>query len=121
VRKSASFRSFILIRDFDRFLSRRAPTYAKYPKTTVTIRPLQFSTGEPHPLASQHKLEVSISGSGAHILSETTVIGDYILYWVGAPHDIVLGSLCGIYLVAWKEGWVSKVRLCPPQPILMTI
>jgi hypothetical protein len=39
-----------------------------------------------------------------------TVIGDYILYWVGEPRHIV-GSLCHMYLVAWKEGWVSEVCL----------
>ncbi len=74
-----------------------------------------FSTGEPHPLASEPKLEISVTGAAAHNLSDTEVIGDYILYWVGAPmysrtHE---GTLCSIYLVAWKEGWVSEVRLCP--------
>jgi hypothetical protein len=119
VRKSASFRSFFLIRDFDQFVSRRAQTFIGFidhQNITVTIRPLQFSTGEPHPLASQPKLEVSVSGSAARNLSDSTVIGDYILYWVGAPHDNVLDSLYGIYLVAWKEGWVSEVRLVPPDP-----
>ena len=85
--------------------------------TTVTISLLQFGTGEPHPLASQPRLEVSISGAAAYNLSDTIVIGDYVLYWVGAPHDNVRGSLCGIYLIAWKEGWVSEVRL----PTLTTI
>jgi hypothetical protein len=99
------------------FPSRRASGPSEM---TVTISPLQFSTGEPHPLASQPKLEVSVSDSADYNLSDMTIIGDYILYWVGAPHD-GQGSLCGIYLVAWKEGWVSEVRLCPPQPILMTI
>jgi hypothetical protein len=74
-----------------------------------------FSTGEPHPLASEPKFEISVTGAAAHNLSDTEVIGDYILYWVGAPmysraHE---GTLCTIYLVAWKEGWVSEVRLCP--------
>jgi hypothetical protein len=74
---------------------------------------LQFSTGEPHPLASQPKLDVSISGSATLDLTNITVIGDYILYWVG---DKIRGSLCGVYLVAWKEGWASEVRptLCSP-------
>ena len=77
-----------------------------------------FSTGKPHPLASEPKLEISVTGAAAHNLSDTEVIGDYILYWVGAPmyarsHE---GTLCSIYLVAWKEGWVSEVRLCPTQP-----
>ena len=80
------------------------------------IRLLQFSTGEPHPLASQFNLEVSVSASGsvAHNLLDTVVIGDYILYWVGEPHGNVAlrSSLCGIYLVAWKHGWVSEVCLC---------
>ena len=49
------------------------------------------------------------------------VIGDYIFYWVEAPDGNVVGSLCGIYLVAWKEGWVSEVRLYPSLPISMTI
>ena len=74
-----------------------------------------FSTGEPHPLASEPKLEISVTGAAAHNLSDTEVIGDYILYWVGAPmysrtHE---GTLCTIFLVAWKEGWASEVRLTP--------
>ena len=74
-----------------------------------------FSTGKPHPLASEPKLEISVTGAAAHNLSDTEVIGEYILYWVGAPmysrtHE---GTLCSIYLVAWKEGWVSEVSLCP--------
>jgi hypothetical protein len=77
-----------------------------------------FSTGKPHPLASVPKLEISVTGAAAHNLSDTEVIGDYILYWVGAPmysrtHE---GTLCTIYLVAWKEGWVSEVRLYPTRP-----
>ena len=66
---------------------------------------MRFSTGKPHPLAAEPKLEISVTGAAEHNLSDTEVIGNYILYWVGA--------LCGIYLVAWKEGWVSEVRRCP--------
>jgi hypothetical protein len=74
-----------------------------------------FSTGKPHPLASRPTLEFTVAGASAYNLSDTEVIGDYILYWVGAPlmtrpHD---GSLCTIYLVAWKEGWVKEVRFSP--------
>ena len=91
------------------------------PKITVTITPLQFSTGEPHPLASRPKLEISVSSSASLNTSGTTVIGDYILYWVGAPHGTAVPfSLSGIYLVVWKEGWTSEVRLCPPRQMLMT-
>jgi hypothetical protein len=39
-------------------------------------------------------------------------MGDYILYWVGAPifsETYEKTSLCNIYLVAWKEGWISEV------------
>jgi hypothetical protein len=79
-----------------------------------------FSTGKPHPLAAEPKLEIAVTGAAAHNLSDTEVIGDYILYWVGAPmysrtHE---GTLCSIYLVAWKEGWVSEVRLCPTPSTL---
>ncbi len=72
-----------------------------------------FSTGKPHPLASVPKLEISVTGAAAHNLSDTEVIGDYILYWVGAPmySRNNEGTLCSVYLVAWKEGWVSEVRL----------
>jgi hypothetical protein len=73
---------------------------------------LCFSTGKPHPLASQPNLEVPGSGVfGDGLL----VIGDYILYRVGVPRDLPvhIDALCGIYLVAWKEGWVSEVRLYP--------
>jgi hypothetical protein len=75
-----------------------------------------FNTGEPHPLASRLKLEVSVPRAAVHNLSEAMVIGDYILYWVGAPvfsetHEKT--TICNIYLVAWKEGWVSEVCICP--------
>lgn len=74
-----------------------------------------FNTGEPHPLASKSKLEVNVSRVAVHNLSEAMVIGDYILYYVGAPvfaetHEQT--TLCSIYLVAWKEGWVSEVCIC---------
>jgi hypothetical protein len=75
-----------------------------------------FSTGKPHPLASKPSLEMTVTAAAAHNLSDTEVIGDYILYWVGSPmyysryHE---GTLCSIYLIAWKEGWVSEVRLRP--------
>jgi hypothetical protein len=74
-----------------------------------------FNTGEPHPLASRLKLEVTVSHAAVHNLSEAMVIGDYILYWVGSSifsetHE--KPTLCNIYLVAWKEGWVSEVCIC---------
>ncbi len=75
-----------------------------------------FNTGEPHLLASRLNLEVTVSRVAAHNLSEAMVIGDYILYWVGAPTVSVTyekTTLCNIYLVAWKEGWVSEVCICP--------
>lgn len=56
---------------------------------------------------------MTVASASAYNLSDTEVIGDYILYWVGGPiflhaHE---GTLCNIYLVAWKEGWVTEVRL----------
>jgi hypothetical protein len=77
---------------------------------------MDFNTGKPHPLASQPSLEVTVAGASAYNLSDTEVIGDYILYWVGSPvfsHHANEGTLSNIYLVAWKEGWVSEVS---PRP-----
>ena len=90
----------------------RAPTTIERRKTILTISPMWFGTGKPHPLASKSTLEMTVTGVAAHNLSDTEVIGDYILYWVGAPmysryHE---GTLCTIFLVAWKEGWVTEVR-----------
>lgn len=84
--------------------------------TTLKICPMWFSTGEPHPLAARPTFDIHVPGASAYSVSDTEVIGDYILYWVGDPmanprNDL---TLCTIYLVAWKEGWVTKVRLCPP-------
>ena len=84
------------------------------------ISPLWFNTGEPHPLASESKLEVTVSRAAVLILPENNqaiVIGDYILYWV-APlfsetHENTNTSLSHIYLVAWKDGWTSEVCICP--------
>ena len=83
---------------------------------TVTISPMWFNTGEPHPLASRLELQIAVSHAAAHNLSEAMVIGDYILYWVGAPifsETFENTTLCNIYLIAWKEGWVSEVCICP--------
>lgn len=73
---------------------------------------LCFSTGKPHLLASQPSLEVSIPGTSTHKLS---VIGDYVLYRVGVPRNVPahMDALTSIYLLAWKEGWISEVRLYP--------
>jgi hypothetical protein len=72
-----------------------------------------FSTGKPHPLASRPTLELTVAGESAFNLSDTEVIGDYILYWVGARRFSRRNEskLCTIYLIAWKEGWVTEVRL----------
>jgi hypothetical protein len=82
----------------------------------VTIKPLLFSTGKRHPLAVRQKFEVHVSGAAAHNLSNAVVIGDFLLYLVGTPMfnpTTNKDSICGIYLIAWKEGWVSEVRLYP--------
>jgi len=83
--------------------------------TTLKIYPMWFGTGKPHPLAPRPTLEVAVAGASAYNLSDTEVIGDYILFWVGGPiyAHTQDGTLCNIYLVAWKEGWVTEVRLCP--------
>ena len=74
-----------------------------------------FSTGKPHPLATRPTIEITVGGASAYNVSDTEVIGDYILYWVGDPMVTHRneGTLCTIYLIAWKEGWTTEVRLCP--------
>jgi hypothetical protein len=91
----------------------RAPVLSDYQNITVTISPMWFYTGEPHPLASRLKLEVAVSRAAALNLSYATVIGDYILYCVGASEFSEIHGLCNIYLVAWKEGYISEVCICP--------
>jgi hypothetical protein len=76
------------------------------------ISPLWINTGEPHPLASRSKLEVIVSDAAFRNLSDAMVLGDYVLYWVGASISET-DTLCNIYLVAWKEGWISNVCICP--------
>ena len=61
-------------------------------------------------------MELVLPHSAIHNLSESMVLGDYVLYWVGDPmrpetHE--KSTLCDIYIVAWKEGWVSEVCICP--------
>jgi hypothetical protein len=80
----------------------------------VSIKPLRFNTGKRHPLASRQKFEVVVSGAAAHNLSNAEVIGDFVLYSVGPPMfnpTTNKDSICGLYLIAWKEGWTSEVRL----------
>jgi len=72
-----------------------------------------FSTREPHLLASRPTLDILVPGASAYSVSDTEVT--VIMYRVGDPmanprNDL---TLCTFYLVAWKEGWVKKVRLCP--------
>ena len=84
--------------------------------TPVTIKPLLFNTGKRHPLAIRQKFEVIVSGAAAHNLSNAVVIKDFVLYSVGTPifnPTANKDSICGIHLIAWKEGWASEVRLCP--------
>ncbi|KAH9963629.1 hypothetical protein BC827DRAFT_1266400 [Russula dissimulans] len=103
---------FAFASELDLAVAISAPETPDRRRTTLKISPMWFSTGKPHPLASRPTLEFTVAGASAYNLSDTEVIGDYILYWVGAPlmtrpHD---GSLCTIYLVAWKEGWVKELR-----------
>jgi hypothetical protein len=94
----------------------RVPALTDGQRTTVTIVPMCFSTGQLHPLASRPELKVSVSVAAADDPLTTEVIGDYILYWVRAPISSDTEekiSLCGIYLIAWKEGWTSEVCQCP--------
>jgi len=104
-----------------------APVLSDHRNVTVTISPMWLNTGKPHPLASRLKLEVTVSRAAVHNLSEAVVIGDYIVYWVGASifsetHEKT--TLCSIYLVAWKEGWVSELRTslpCVYGPVLSVL
>ena len=81
--------------------------------TPVTIKPLLFNTGKRHPLAFRPKFEVLVSGAAAHNLSNAVVVSDFVLYSVGTPTfnpTTNKDSICGIHLIAWKEGWASEVR-----------
>lgn len=111
--------SSFLICNFAQSASHRPPTMVSHPGrgTPVTIKPLLFTTGKRHPLAIRQKFEVHVSGAAAHNLSNAAVvIRDFVLYSVGTPMfnpTTNKDSICGIYLIAWKEGWTSEVRLCP--------
>ena len=114
--------SSFVIGGFTQFASHRA-TLSISINTTVTISPMLFNTGKPHPLASRSIMKVIVSRAAALNLSEAMVIGDYVLYWVGVPsfseiHDKT--TLCDIYLVAWKEGWISKVCIRPTLVLART-
>ena len=100
---------YLLNGDFTQSALHRAPISSDPQNSTVTISPMLLNTGEPHPLASKSKLEITVSRAAARNLSLATVIGDYILYWIGDHYT----TLCNIYLVAWKEGWISEVRIRP--------
>ena len=100
------------------FTSHRPPSVVSRPGrgTPVTIKPLLFNTGKRHPLASKQKFEVFVNGAAAHNLSNAVVIKDFVLYSVGTPMfnpTTNKDSICGIHLIAWKEGWTSEVRFCP--------
>src|SRR6266436_3901548 len=90
----------------------RTPVSNDHQNRTVMISPLWINTGEPHPLASRSKLETIVSDAALRNLSDAMVLGDYVLYWVGASISET-HTLCNIYLVAWKEGWISNVCICP--------
>jgi hypothetical protein len=105
---------------FAQFASHRPPTMVSRPGrgTPVAIKPLLFNTGKRHPLALRPKFEVLVSGAAAHNLSNAVVIRDFVLYSVGTPMfnpTTNKDSICGIYLIAWKEGWTSEVRASLPH------
>jgi len=103
---------FAFASELDLAVAISAPDIPDRRRTTLKICPMWFSTGKPHPLASRPTLDISVAGVAAYNLSDTEVIGDYILYWVGNPMDNKPNdcTLCTIYLVAWKEGWVKELR-----------
>ena len=74
----------------------------------VEVRPLRFKDGTPHPCAEVPTIRLSATGASAHNMAQTQVLGDYLLLWIGGPHEEDY-SLCKLYLVAWKRGSVTLV------------
>ncbi|KAI0271302.1 hypothetical protein BC834DRAFT_858759 [Gloeopeniophorella convolvens] len=107
---------FAFASELDLVVAISAPSPIDPHLTNLKICPMSFSTGKIHPQAAKESLEVSVSGASAYNLSDTEVIGDYILFWVGSPDFSPTneGTLCSIYLIAWKEGWISELRHSSP-------
>jgi hypothetical protein len=62
----------------------------------------------PHPCAEVPTIRLSASGASAHNMAQTQLLGDYLLLWIGGPHEEDY-SLCKLYLIAWKRGSVMLV------------
>jgi hypothetical protein len=100
--------------DLCRSVSPRIPDDSNLQNTTWKMCLMSFSTGKPHPLASRPTLELMVAGAPGYNLhynvSNAEVIGDYTLCWVRDLHTLSY-TLSAIYLIAWKEGRVTEVRL----------
>lgn len=62
----------------------------------------------PHPCAEVPTIRLSAPGASAHNMAQTQLLGDYLLLWIGGPHEGDF-SLCKLYLIAWKRGSVMLV------------
>src|SRR6267142_1552929 len=74
----------------------------------LEVRPLRFGDGMPHPCAEVPTIRLSATGASAHNMAQTQLLGDYLLLWIGGPHEEDY-SLCKLYLIAWKRGSVMLV------------
>jgi hypothetical protein len=61
-----------------------------------------------HPCAEVPTIRLSATGASAHNMAQTQLLGDYLLLWIGGPHEDDY-SLCKLFLIAWKRGSVTLV------------
>ncbi|KAI0262792.1 hypothetical protein BC834DRAFT_375000 [Gloeopeniophorella convolvens] len=76
---------------------------------SLELLPLSFSSGSPHPLASNAVIRLEVSSSEAKVASskvkwKAEVVGDYVLLLLQTPASEY------VYLVSWMDGKASMLR-----------
>jgi len=74
----------------------------------LTIRPLRFRDGTPHPYAMVSTMRLSVTGTSASQMTQAQVLGDYLLLWIAGASER-RHSVAKIYVIAWKQGSITLV------------
>lgn len=76
----------------------------------------EFTTSAPHPLSAAHTINIPLVDYLGSIRVEVEVLGDYVLATAVHKH-----SRSSFYLVSWKTGTVTFLRVLPGTPKLTVI
>ncbi|KAF8502729.1 hypothetical protein F5888DRAFT_1800270 [Russula emetica] len=75
----------------------------------LTVRPLRFRDGTPHPCAIVPTMRFSVTRTSAFQMTRAQVLGDYLLLWIAGASER-RHSVAKLYVIAWKQGSITLLR-----------